>query len=167
MPQAIAGAIVAWLGATGVVAAVLTVALTVAITVGLNALISSIFSPGAPKPSDGQQVTRQAVGSRRRHYGIVHTAGQMTFLESSGGTLGMVCTLGTGEEGDILEHRINNNKVTLNSAGTVTSRAITARSTSIPAVAPHPDSYLAAHCQISPVDGQPSPTVGCARCIGL
>jgi len=120
MPQAIASAIVAWIGASGVIGAVLTVALTIAITAGINALIGTIFGTGTPKPSDGQQVTRQPVGSRRRHYGIIHTAGQLSFLESSGGTLGMVLTLGTGEEGDILEHRINGNKVTVNSSGTVT-----------------------------------------------
>jgi FlaG/FlaF family flagellin (archaellin) len=87
MPQAIASAIVAWIGASGVIGAVLTVALTIAITAGINALIGTIFGTGTPKPSDGQQVTRQPVGSRRRHYGIIHTAGQLSFLESSGGTL--------------------------------------------------------------------------------
>lgn len=77
------------------------------------------IGPPRPKPSDGQQVTRQSVGSRKRHYGIVHTSGQMTFLESSDGTLGQVLTLGTGEEGEVLEHRIGDKVVTV-VAGTVT-----------------------------------------------
>lgn len=119
MPQLLAAAVVSVLGATGIVATVLTAVIAVGLTVGLNALVSAVFKPARAKPSDGQQVTRQAIGSRRRHYGIVHTAGQLSFFESAGGTLGQVVTLGTGEESDILEHRINDKVVTV-SGGVVT-----------------------------------------------
>lgn len=119
MPAAIAGAIVAAIGATGVVATVLTAVIAIGVTVGINSLVSAIFKPARSKPSDGQQVSRAAVGSRRRHYGIVHTAGQLTFFDSAGGTLGQVVTLGTGEETEILEHRINNKPVTV-AGGVVT-----------------------------------------------
>lgn len=118
MPQAIAAAIVSAVALTGAVAIAATTVLSLAISVGLSMLTHAIFGPSRPKPSDGQQVVRSAVSSRRRHYGIVHTGGVLTFLESSGGTLGQVVTLGTGEEGEILEHRINDNVVTV-SAGTV------------------------------------------------
>ncbi|MFX8895289.1 hypothetical protein ABTM96_19345, partial [Acinetobacter baumannii] len=50
----------------------------------------------------------------------VHTGGVLTFEESSNGTLGLVVTLGTGEEAEILEHRINDKAVTLDGSGTVT-----------------------------------------------
>lgn len=113
MPQAIAAAIVTAIGLTGVAATIATAVIAVGISVGLSALAMAVFGPASPKPSDGQQVSRQAVGSRTRHYGIVHTSGQLTFLESSDGTLAQVLTLGTGEEAEVLEHRINDKEVTL------------------------------------------------------
>ncbi|PTR11753.1 MULTISPECIES: fibronectin type III domain-containing protein [unclassified Novosphingobium] len=119
MPSALGALIIGLTGASGPVA-VLIGGVFGGLAGALNALISTVFGASTPKPSDGQQVIRQSIGSRKRHYGIVHTGGQQSFLESSGGTLGMVVTLGTGEEGDILEHRINNNKVTLDGSGTVT-----------------------------------------------
>ena len=87
--------------------------------VGASYLSKALFGQRMPKPSDGQQTTREAIGSRRRHYGIVHTSGQLTFFDSADGTLGQVVTLGTGLEHEILEHRINDNVVTV-AAGTVT-----------------------------------------------
>lgn len=121
MPQAIAAAIITAVGvsAAGVAATLITIAVNIAFAMGLSLLTNMLFGPKRPKPSDGQQIIRQAVGSRKRHYGIVHSGGQLSFLESSGGRLGMVVTLGTGEEADILEHRINDKVVTV-SGGTVT-----------------------------------------------
>lgn len=81
---------------------------------------TAIFGSGRPKPSDGQVNFDAAVGSRTRHYGIVHTGGQRTFGESRDGTLAQVITLGTDEESEILEHRINDKVVTLDGSGTVT-----------------------------------------------
>ncbi|MBV2147878.1 fibronectin type III domain-containing protein [Sphingobium sp. AS12] len=119
MPQALALAIVTAVGATGVAATLITVAVNIALALGLSLLTNLLFGPKRPKPTDGQQIIRQAVGSRKRHYGIVHSAGQLSFLESSGGRLGMTLTLGTGEEAEILQHRINDKAVTV-SGGTVT-----------------------------------------------
>lgn len=119
MPMVIAAALVAAVGITGTVAAILTVAISIGLSAGFNSLVGSIFKPARAKPSDGQQVSRQSVGSRRRHYGIVHTSGQQSFFESRAGTLGQVVTLGTGEESEILEHRINDKVVTV-SGGVVT-----------------------------------------------
>lgn len=115
MPTALATFLVS-VGVGTLAASVIATAVTIAIAVGLQA----IFGPNRPKPSDGQQEVRQAVGSRRRHYGIVHTGGQVTFFESRNGTLAKVITLGTGREGEILEHRINDDPVTV-AAGTVTN----------------------------------------------
>ena len=119
MPQAIAGFLVAALASIGVSGAIVAAVVNVAVVVGTSLLVSSIFGPSAPKPSDGQQNVRVGVGSRRRHYGIVHTGGQETFAESRNGTLARVITLGTGREAEILEHRIDNKPVTV-VGGTVT-----------------------------------------------
>jgi len=118
MPQAIAFFIIEQLAFSGVILsgfaqALITAAVTVGFTVGTTALLNAVFGPSRPKPSDGQQNIRIAVGSRRRHYGIVHTGGQVSFLESAAGTLAKVVTLGTGREGEILEHRLNDKPVTL------------------------------------------------------
>lgn len=115
MPQAI-GALLITLASTAFSSALITIAVAVAVTV----LTATLFGPKKPKPSDGQQTTREAIGSRRRHYGIVHTGGQLTFFDSQNGTLGQTVTLGTGRENAILEHRINDNVVTVNGSGTVT-----------------------------------------------
>jgi hypothetical protein len=119
MPQLIAialSAVVVPLVGSTIVAALLTVA----INIGVNALWKSVFGSSRPKPSDGQVNVRGSIESRSRRYGIVHSGGVMTFEESANGTLGMVVTLGTGEESEILQHRINDQVVTLDGSGVVT-----------------------------------------------
>ena len=96
-------------------------AVSAAVTLGLNALTKAIFGGGGQRPSDGQITVRGSVESRTRNYGIVHTGGVLSFEESSSGTLGLVLTLGTGEETEILEHRINDKAVTVDGSGTVTN----------------------------------------------
>lgn len=118
MPQALATFLVS-AGVSALAASVIATVVTIAVVVGLQA----IFGPKRPKPSDGQQEVRAAVGSRRRHYGIVHTSGQLSFLESREGTLGKVVTLGTGKENTILEHRINDEPVTIGGDGTITTES--------------------------------------------
>lgn len=120
MPGAIAAAIIKFVGAKALLAKVITAVVTVAFTAAANALVKAIFSGGRPKPDDGQILVRGSVESRRRGYGIIHTSGVLSFEESANGTLGMVITLGTGEEDAILQHRINDQPVTLDGAGVVT-----------------------------------------------
>lgn len=119
MPTAIAGFLITTLGATGFAATLITAVVTIGFTVGTGLLVNAIFGPGRPKPSDGQQETREAIGSRYRSYGIVHSSGQITFLESRDGTLAKVITLDTCKTSEILQHRINDNPVTV-AGGTVT-----------------------------------------------
>lgn len=118
MPQAILAIGVAIFGSGSIGAAVFTIAGTL----GFNELLKAVFGGGGPKPTDGKVNLNDAVGQRNRHYGIVHTGGQRSFFESRGGTLGIVITLGTGEEAEILEHRINDKVVTV-SGGTVTDES--------------------------------------------
>lgn len=120
MPQALAALIITAVGATGLAAAAITAVVTLGFTLGLSLLANLLFGPKRPKPTDNQSIIRQSVASRKRRYGIVHGGGLMSFLESYDGQLGMVVTLGTGEEDSILEHRINDKKVTVNGGGTVT-----------------------------------------------
>lgn len=120
MPAAIAAAIVKFVGAKALLAKVLTAVIKVAVIAAATSLVQSIFMGGRPKPSDGQIAVRGSVESRRRHYGIVHAAGVESFKESANGTLGIVVTTGTGEETEILEHRINDQVVTLDGSGVVT-----------------------------------------------
>ena len=116
MPQVIAGAIIAAVGASGIAASLISIG----VSLGFNALLKSVFGGNRPKPSDGQITVRGSIESRTRNYGIVHTGGLESFKESSEGTLGIVVTLGTGEETEILEHRINDKAVTVDGSGTVT-----------------------------------------------
>ncbi|PAL20231.1 hypothetical protein [Sphingopyxis sp. GW247-27LB] len=114
MPQALIGFLVQ-IGLSQLAA---TLVATV-VTIGASMLLNALFGPSRPKPSDQQQNIRVAVGSRKRHYGIVCTGGQETFYESRNGTIAKVVTLGTGEEDQILEHKINDQKVTV-VGGTIT-----------------------------------------------
>lgn len=116
MPQALATFLVS-LGLSTLAAEVVATAITIAVTVGISALLA----PSRPKPSDGQQETKQAVGTRYRSYGIVHSSGQLTFLESRNGVLGKVVTLDTDETSEIIQHRLNDNPVNVDGAGTVTN----------------------------------------------
>jgi len=124
MPHAIAifllETVSASLAASATAVAITEALVTIGLTVGANFLTQAIFGPSRPKPSDGQQLIRTSVGSRYRDYGIVSSSGQLTFLDSSAGTLGQVVTLSTGRQGPILEHKINDKVVTVDAGGTVT-----------------------------------------------
>ena len=115
MPQALATFLIS-LGLSQLAAEIVATVVTIAVTVGISALMR----PGTPKPSDGQQEVKQAVGSRLRSYGIVRSSGQVSFLDSRNGVLGKVVTLDTGETSEILDHRINDNAVTVDGGGTIT-----------------------------------------------
>lgn len=117
MPQAIAAAIVAAVGATGIAVTVITVAVNLAVTLGLNFIAKAIFGSGVAKPSDGKQIIRESVASRRRHYGIVHVGGALSFYESRDGTLALVITTGTGRINQVTQHRINGKPVTVGAGG--------------------------------------------------
>lgn len=131
MPQALAGIIVGAIGLTGVAATIATAVIAIGISAGLAALTKAIFgTPGAPKPSDVQRTIRVNIGSRIRHYGIVHTGGQLTFEEAKSGTatflsgkstgaLFQVVTTGHGQLSEILHHRLNNKEITVGVDGAV------------------------------------------------
>lgn len=118
MPKAVAKTVLRVGGAVGgfIVAGPLGAAIGAQLG---STLGNTIFGRTSPRPSDGQINEATPVGSRKRHYGIVHTGGQVSFRRSRDGKLAQVITLGTGEEAEILQHRINNEIVTLDGSGTV------------------------------------------------
>lgn len=119
MPSAVIMSVINTLvGPFGLIGGLFLNAIGIPVSTGLIGDLLGI-GPKGPKPSDGQQTSRNALASRRRYYGIVNSGGTLSFLESRNGTLGIVVTLGTGEDSEILEHKINDNVVTV-SGGTVT-----------------------------------------------
>lgn len=121
MPQALAALVVSALAITGTAAVIATAVLTLAISFGLQQLVSAVFgSGGVSKPSDGQQIIRENVSSRKRHYGYVHVGGILSFYESKNGTLYAVVTTGHGELDSVVQHRLNNNPVNVDGSGLVT-----------------------------------------------
>jgi len=123
MPQAIAAAIVTAIGLTGTAAAIATAVIALAVTVGLNYIAMQIFGGvGVGKPSDGQRVIRVNVGSRIRHYGKVRVGGQLTFYESSNGTLYALATTGHGRISAVIEYVLYGKVVPVDGSGRVTSK---------------------------------------------
>ena len=110
MPQLLAAALIAAAGVTaGTVAAyAITLVVYLAFSYATSWLLTKIMGTPGAKPSDIQVTIKQAVGSRRRGYGITHVGGQLTFEESRNGTLYKVITTGHGEIAEILQHRFNN-----------------------------------------------------------
>lgn len=116
MPQLVA-AVVAAVGITGTAATIATAALTMGLSYGL----SQLARPKGPKPTDGQIITRQSIASRKRHYGQVMVGGTLAYHNSSGGTLGYIVTAGHGQIDSWIEHRINNEVVTIGGGGVVST----------------------------------------------
>lgn len=127
MPQALAFVLPAVFGATGTVALVtaagtLTVA-GVAATIGGSLLVSQLSRPDTPeaaRPENVQITTKNAVAVRMRHYGIVKVGGNVVFHRAASGISYRLVVHGHGEITDVLQHYLNNEPVSLDSAGFVT-----------------------------------------------
>lgn len=106
----------------GVAVSVGTV-LTVSVGLGLTVIsaVQASRRTAAVKPSDGQQNIREAVGSRIRHYGRVRTGGQTFLFESKGGRLYFGVALGQGPVTALVQLYLNENPVTIDGAGNVTT----------------------------------------------
>ena len=89
-------------------------------TVVGSLFVSAVFGGSGGKPSDQQQVRRENIGSRVRHYGKVRVTGQLTFYESRNGTLYALVTTGQGKLSAITGYQLNAKPVTVNGAGLVT-----------------------------------------------
>lgn len=111
-----AGAI-SGLGATLVGSALIGAAL-----LGASLLASALTSKTQQRPEsqERQATVRQSVGARWRYYGKNKVGGLLWFFESKGGTLYSGITLNEGEISSVQEVWLNDQLVTLDSAGLVT-----------------------------------------------
>jgi hypothetical protein len=106
-------------GLSAVTAGIVANVAIIAVGLGLQLLVSTIFKPTQPKPSDGQTIIRQSAASRFRSYGRVKVAGIMMFANTKGGALDRVFALGSGEIDAVEEHWIDDQLVTLDGGGGV------------------------------------------------
>jgi hypothetical protein len=107
--------------ALGIATTLLTYGAVIGLSIGLNFLASSMFRPPQPKPEDIQQSTKQPTQPRTRHYGRVKVSGPWAFAEAKGGNFHKVLALGVGPIDAFEETWIEDQKVTLNGSGWVTS----------------------------------------------
>lgn len=99
-----------------------TAAAYAAIAIGFNALSRAFVpKPEQPKPEDMQQSFRQGVQPRQRHYGRVKVSGPWLFGGTNAGAFHKEIALAQGEIDAIEEHWIDDNQVTIDGAGVVTS----------------------------------------------
>lgn len=117
---------IASLGVQSVVASnilfyAITSAIYIGASLGLSYLSSMLFKPSSPKPEDVQSSTKQAISPRYRHYGRVKTSGNWVFAESKNGDFHKVLAIGQGPVDAIEEYWIDDNLVTLDGSGDVTT----------------------------------------------
>lgn len=109
--------------ATAIYFGVVAVAYT-GIAIGLSYLSRAVFgqrTPDQSTPEDVQQSLRQGIQPRIRHYGRVKAAGPWLFGASDAGNFHKVTAIAHGEIDAIEELWIDDNEVTLDGAGLVTS----------------------------------------------
>lgn len=108
------------LGATLVGAAIIGVA-ALGVSLAAGALLGPQNTASRAKPSERQATIRQAVGPRVRFYGRNKVGGTMWFFETAGSLLYVGITLNEGEIEGIVETWLNDQQVTLDVNGYVTS----------------------------------------------
>lgn len=114
---------IGWGGAiTGLGATLVSSAIIGAGVLGASLLLNA-FSPklSGPTPTDRQATVRQSTGARVRFYGTNKVGGTLSFFESKDGLLYSQITLNEGEISQVKEVWLNDQLVTLDSAGEVTS----------------------------------------------
>jgi hypothetical protein len=101
----------------------LTTIISIGVSVGLSLLAQSIFSPSqnAPRPEDLQQSSRQPTQPRARHYGRVKVSGPWMYAEAYSGSFHKIVALGQGPIDAIEEFWIDDQQVTLDSEGNVST----------------------------------------------
>ncbi len=91
-----------------------------AIGIGLQMLTAQ--RPDVPKPQDVQNVIRQPLPVRSKHYGLKRLGGVLLFIEDRDGAVFQVVAFGTQRFDGVVDWIIDNRHVTLNSSGVVTSQ---------------------------------------------
>jgi hypothetical protein len=131
MPQAL-GLLLFTLGApvglvnaavgVGALGALGSAAIQIGLSIGLSYLGALLTpKPQAPKPSDVKSNIREPTQPRFRSYGLVRVGGAVAFIGKRGNRLFKVICTGQGRINAVLEHWVDDRKVTLDSSGYVTS----------------------------------------------
>lgn len=127
MPQAVAFAVVTFIGLTGTTATIATAVISAAVTIGISLGISALSqallgnkNQGAA-PSDRQFVTKSTVTPRVRHYGRVRTAGAQVFAIAVGGIFYRVLAHGHGKIDGIEKYFLDDREVQIDPSGYVTT----------------------------------------------
>lgn len=125
MPALIGSAIAVALGfaATGVVATIATLAVQIALTVALSYVAGQLLrgSSPLPTPTDGQIEVRQPLSPRVKSYGTIRIAGALFWFEADGRTLYKGLAVNHGRIGEFQSFHIDENQVTIDGNGDVTS----------------------------------------------
>jgi hypothetical protein len=128
MPGAIGAAALSLIGITA--AATSTAALVVGnlivagVAIGAQMLIGRMTQPATPKPSDVQQELRQPMPPRRKSYGRVRVSGAVWWLATDAANprnLYMGIALNHGRIHQIVSYHIDENEVTIDGTGQVTT----------------------------------------------
>lgn len=93
----------------------------VGLSVGLNLLSGALNRPRSPKPEDVQNILRQSVTVRTRHYGRVRVGGSLAFIETADGDLYQIIVHGQGPIDAYEQVFIDNRPVSLDGGGGVTT----------------------------------------------
>lgn len=90
-----------------------------AIGIGLQLLTTQ--RPDTPKPQDVQNIIRQSLPVRTKHYGLRRLGGSLLFIESKDGAVFQVVAFGSQRFDSVVEWIIDGRHVTVNSSNIVTS----------------------------------------------
>lgn len=114
---------IGWTGAiSGIGATIVGSVILGAAALGVSLLSSALFTPQAPQrtSSERQATLRQSLGPRVRSYGRVKVGGTLWFFETKSGDLYSALTINEGKISSVVEHWLNDQKVTLDGSNRVT-----------------------------------------------
>ncbi|MFP5078321.1 hypothetical protein ACLE20_13515, partial [Rhizobium sp. YIM 134829] len=115
----IAGAILG-AGAAGTIGATLLAGvINAAIGIGLQLLTAR--RPDVPKPEDVQNVIRQSLPVRSRHYGLRRLGGPLLFIENKDGAVFQIVAFGSQRFDAVVDWILDGRHITLNADGVLTS----------------------------------------------
>lgn len=124
MAEAIALALLGSIGVTGTAAVAITTAVIgAAISIGASLVAQMLMPKPEMTPSDRQNLVKLPIMPRVRHYGRVRVGGARVFEQARAGILYRVTAHGHGEIDAIEEHLIQDEVLTLNPSGGVTTPA--------------------------------------------
>lgn len=89
--------------------------------IGLGLQLLTAQKPEVPKPQDVQNVIRQSLPPRTKHYGLKRLGGSLLFIEAKSGAVFQVVAFGSHRFDEVVEWIVDSRHVILDSEGIVTS----------------------------------------------